>query len=845
MGKRWRLSRGQALDLLVLAAYIVLSLGFCVPLPLRLGTDVAGRYVDTRIFQWNNWWVKYALLNGLDLDDSAYIYAPSGASLVSHNVNWISSFLSVPLDLIFGPTIAYNLTFLFTFFLSGYGMYLLVRDLTDHRGAAFVAGLVFSFAPYHVSGNWDGQMNLANIQWIPLCLRHLLRVVHGKRWQDALWAGFWGALASLDCWFFTMFLGLWSAVFALYLLIWRRKDLSWRLVGLLLLAAGVGLILITPFLLPLFRASGGELMSEALDYYADDKSTDLLAFVTPSSDHPLTGDRDAPLYGRFQHWRPAYLGISVIVLSVWAAVAVRRKSVLWWLTGLLFALLALGTTLDVGGVSYPGVPMPFALLLRWVPAIKVIRQASRFNVMVSLSCAVLVGLACADLSRRITRPRWRTALLVLAGSLVLFEYAAFPCPLSTTQVSQFYHDLAEEEGDFALLELPVDDFHSREYLYPQTIHHKRLVNGYVARTTDETLAFISGHPLLKKLHTQVEVDPEVQDVPAAMRNLAANGVRYVVVHKNALPPQPPVDPRVLADWQTLFGPDVYYEDEELVAYRLPEAQNLGAPETVGASLAVRAIEARRVTLLDESLLSVRLTWMAQADMDRDLACTVSVEGSDGRRVESRVETISPRYPTGVWPEGVVVDDEYLLSMEETWPAGPSTVVVTAMDPGSGQALGMLARQVSLPDEASPLVPALDKIETATDVTYGHEMRLLGFTPCRSADKLTLDMVWMALEATDVDYKVFVHVIHVSTQEIVAQSDAMPRHWSYPTSRWDRGEVFIDRVELDLVGVAPGTYVLWAGVYEPGQDRLEAVDAKGRILPDGRAMLDPALEVEEP
>jgi hypothetical protein len=425
------------------------------------------------------------------------------------------------------------------------------------------------------------------------------------------------------------------------------------------------------------------------------------------------------------------------------------------------------------------------------------------------------------------------------------EYAAFPCPLSTTQISQFYHDLAAEPGDFTLLELPIDDFHSREYLYPQTIHHKRLVNGYVARTTDETMAFIAGHPLLKKLHTQIEVDPEVQDVPAALRNLAANGVRYVVVHKNALPPQPPVDPRVLADWQALFGPDAYYEDDELVAYRLPEVQDPGDLEMVGAGLAMRAVEVRLVNLIDESLLSVRLTWIAQSDLDRNLACTVSVVGSDGQRVDGKAEAISPRYPTGVWPEGVVVDDGHLLPIEETWPAGESTVIVTVIDPGSGQVLGVLERMVRIPDKIQSLVPALDHMATISDVTNGHEMRLLGFTPYRSADSLTLDMVWMALEAMEVDYKIFVHVVRVPSQEIVAQSDAMPRHWSYPTSRWDRSEVFVDRVELDLSGVAPGTYVIWAGVYEPGRERLEAVDAKGRTIPDGRAMLDPALEIEEP
>ena len=93
----------RRLDLLVLAAYILLSLALCWPLPARLGSDVAGRYVDARVFQWNNWWVKTALLEGLDLDYTRHIYAPSGVSLVSHNFNWVSSFLSVPLDLALWP----------------------------------------------------------------------------------------------------------------------------------------------------------------------------------------------------------------------------------------------------------------------------------------------------------------------------------------------------------------------------------------------------------------------------------------------------------------------------------------------------------------------------------------------------------------------------------------------------------------------------------------------------------------------------------------------------------------------------------------------------------------------
>ena len=104
---------------------------------------------------------------------------------------------AIPLDALFGPIVAYNLTFLISFFLSAYAMYVLVRYLTGHRGAAFVAGLVFAFSPYHVSGNWDGQMNLANTQWLPLAPWFLLRTVDHKRVRDAL--SLVARLAALGC----------------------------------------------------------------------------------------------------------------------------------------------------------------------------------------------------------------------------------------------------------------------------------------------------------------------------------------------------------------------------------------------------------------------------------------------------------------------------------------------------------------------------------------------------------------------------------------------------------------------------------------------------------------------
>jgi hypothetical protein len=865
-------------DLLAVAAYIVLSLALCWPLPLHLGSDVAGRYVDARVFQWNNWWVKKALLEGRDLDYTDYMYAPSGVSLVSHNFNWASSFLSVPLDLAFGPLVAYNLLYLLTFWLSGFAMYGLALHLTGRRDAAFLAGLVFAFFPYHLSGNWDGQMNLANVQWLPLTILFLLRAVErnppGRRadpptsWRavgDALLAGLFLALAGLDCWFFLLFLGMWGAVWLIHSAIARRQAWNWRAAGLVLLVGAVGTVLMAPFLVPVIAESTSQSVEAAVAYHAEDKASDLLAFFVPGSDHPWLGKWVRPIYERFWHWRPASLGSVALLLALYAVVARPRRSLLWLLSGLLFAGLALGTTLTVNGVSYPGVPTPYRLLTGFWPALKIVRQANRFNVMVGLALAALVGIGWADLAGRLgRRARSGSGRAILAtaaaGLLILFEYLAVPCPLQPGAVSPFYHTLAVEGAALAsagaspaqepglLLELPIDDFHSRYSLYPQTVHGLKLINGYVARMPPGTLAYIRSQPLLKFLHLQMEVDPALLDVEREIGLLAANGLRYVVLHKQALPPQPPVDAGVLAGWRALWGPEVHYEDDEIAVYRVPTAVEAAPVLRLGEELGLDGVRARRTWTLppgdhDEQYLTVDLTWTALADLQAegrpDYACRLSLLDGEGTLVaEGDGERISPRYPTSRWPEGVVVADLYALPIDAALPAGAYRLRIAVLDGETERAAAEHA--IQLGSEAQPLVPALAGMSHPAGVTYGDEMRLLGYDLAREGGRLQVALYWQAMTAIHDQYKIFVHLLREavgpSDGAIVGQHDGMPRDWSYPTSLWGRREVYIERITLDLPEGEDAAYRLAVGVYSDEAGRLAAVGVDGQRLPDDQAIL---------
>jgi len=90
---------------------------------------------------------------------------------------------------------------------------------------------------------------------------------------------------------------------------------------------------------------------------------------------------------------------------------------------------------------------------------------------------------------------------------------------------------------------------------------------------------------------------------------------------------------------------------------------------------------------------------------------------------------------------------------------------------------------------------------------------------------------------ETSYKIFVHVFDPLTGVPVAQDDAMPHRWAYPTTFWGPGEVVDDLIPIPLGEVPTGTYQVAIGVYAPEtMERLPAMDGAGHPQPDGRLVL---------
>jgi hypothetical protein len=166
--------------------------------------------------------------------------------------------------------LCYNLLFLSTFVLSGLGTFLLVRDITGRPGAAFVAGLVFAFAPYRVAQY--SHLQVLSSQWMPFALLGLRRFVASGRTIPLAWGSLALVAQNLSCGYYLAYFAPAAAAFALFEIARLRRWRDPGLWGRLALAAVAVAAATAPFVWPYVELSarGAERpLAEVRRYSAD------------------------------------------------------------------------------------------------------------------------------------------------------------------------------------------------------------------------------------------------------------------------------------------------------------------------------------------------------------------------------------------------------------------------------------------------------------------------------------------------------------------------------------------------------------------------------------------------
>jgi hypothetical protein len=592
----------------VLAAYLVLTLAMTWPLVANWTTAIPGDSFDGWQNYWNLWWTKIALVDGVSSPFATdLLYFPTGVNLYFHTLNLFNGLWSLPIQLAWGLIPAYNGVVVFSFTLAGYGAFLLARWVIGEASAwawcaAFVAGLVFTFAPFHMA-HLLGHMQVLSYEWLPFYALFLLRAMSqrqaGRAWlRAALLATLCLVLTGLCDWYFVLYLAFFTAAAMLF---WRRArpdaPLLWtkRLLAnatVTLVVAGGFILALSPVLIPMMReaVAFSFMVRPAHDLYI--LSASAADFLIPNRMHAFfrpesftwPGNQIAPVSER-----TLSVGFLALALAVVAVIGLRRQAFFWAGCAVFFFFMALGPVIHWGNITWESIPTSPALaewtpytVVNWLtPFMRISRSVSRFALMVQLCAAVLAGLGAYWLLTTVER-KWRLrtsssapvpiryflASVFFLSLLLFFEYWVAPYPLSPPDTPSYYQTLAGQPVDGArpaVLNLPMN-YDRPGYLLYQTVHGRPLTVAYISRDDPRTLT--ERAPLLQHLR---HLGPDILDVDPGFVGqtvLADLGVGVVVLDRYKMPGGEEREYTERLARQVFANRQPDYEDERITVYRV-------------------------------------------------------------------------------------------------------------------------------------------------------------------------------------------------------------------------------------------------------------------------------------
>jgi len=195
----------------VIGGFVALTAILTFPISLFPASRAVDLGADTRLFLWTLGWDVHALSQNPFSLFQANIFFPQMDTLAYSEHLLGNALLAAPwLAATDNLVLGMNAVVLISCVGAGAGTYFLARSIGIGAPGALVAGVVFAFAPPRFFRL--GQLHLANVMWMPLCLAFLHRYVKGGRRRDLV----------LACVFFTL------------------QALSGGQAGLFLLLASVG-----------------------------------------------------------------------------------------------------------------------------------------------------------------------------------------------------------------------------------------------------------------------------------------------------------------------------------------------------------------------------------------------------------------------------------------------------------------------------------------------------------------------------------------------------------------------------------------------------------------------------
>jgi hypothetical protein len=501
---------------------------------------IGGGKLDNYEYVWKMWWIPHALTSGIDPFFIPTINYPYGYSLAYGEITPVHTFLMIPITLLFGEVVSYNLAVIGSTVLTGWFTFILARrwlarvvDDPDQRLltlAAFFAGAAFAFCVSRQE-KLTGHLPLFDTQWIVLALLFFDRWLAERRLRDAAITALAISLAALSSWYYALMLGLLLPVYLLAYGINLRQFAtdrrSWLAFGVVTVVVGG---LCVPFILPYWRlnqqAATFVPLSDASFWAAS--FTD---YLMPNALHPLWGSLVSKVIWPFPSPMITEfvipLGSVTMVLALFGSRITKGKNwrALKW-SMLVAFVLSLGPYLYISRLSL-NIPLPDLLLRSILPTADSIRSWGRFSVFVMLAVSVLAGAGLLMALHQAEGPTLRRLRYgIAAGVIALMLFEAWIGPVHTVPIEPRPVDLwlAQQPDDAPIMEFPLSAALSGPGMYYTRFHGKPVTYGY---GTYLPFIYRQQHPALLKFPAD-----------EALTQLKEWGVHYVLITTNTLQFEP-------------------------------------------------------------------------------------------------------------------------------------------------------------------------------------------------------------------------------------------------------------------------------------------------------------------
>ncbi len=511
------------------------------PIIFNFNKYIYGYSDDTLATLAGLWYNKFAILNELDPGLKPYIAFPFGEGISPYSYPIFSQITGI-LTLLTNEVVTWNILSISNFILSAIFMYFLVKYMTKNRISAFISGIIYGFCP-HICMQSFNHIYLAAIQWMPLYILFLLKLVFERKYKNAVLCGVFYALVIFFNPYYGYYMLLFTVIFIVFLLLKHinnsetviNKD-RFRIFKLAGVAFLTALIIVVPAEYKVIKTMFSKSESKPAAYsrpleglrFSSARPKD---FLLPPRTNPVLKNISKPFMSpdfgsMIDH--TLYLGYTPMILSI---IAVG----FWWrrkknsklnlvvpffvITFFAFGLMSSPPWIPIGAVKLNSapfkLPMPSYFLHKLFP---MFRYYSRMVVVLMISLSALSGIGIKFLLEKfkIKKLKFKIIFAGIIFVLIGIEYINVP-PFHyfDSTPPKVYTWLAKQEGELnsAIVEYPILAGRTPEYGYMfwQRVHKQKLVNG-----GDRSR-------LMKLLHI---------DDPRTVAQLREWGVKYVIIHKD-------------------------------------------------------------------------------------------------------------------------------------------------------------------------------------------------------------------------------------------------------------------------------------------------------------------------